>query len=183
MGRDLSDGAANAHAVVVGGSGMLAGLCRSLAADGRQVTVIGRDERKLRQATAGAPRLHPVSVDYEDLPEFGAALAAAAAARGPIVLAVCWIRSWAPAALRAAADAVAPGGRLVHVLGSRRSEASAATIAELEGRDDLVYQQVQLGAAGDAGRHRWLTDDEISAGVYAAVHASRPYYLVGKVAP
>jgi len=84
------------HALVVGGSGMLAGLCRLLAGDGWVVTVVGRDEAKLVRATAGDERLHGLSVDYEDLEAFSAALDAAAAARGPITLAVCWIRSWAP---------------------------------------------------------------------------------------
>jgi hypothetical protein len=42
---------------------------------------------------------------------------------------------------------------------------------------------VQLGAVGDATRQRWLTNAEISDGVYAAIAADRPYYLVGTVAP
>ena len=69
------------HALVVGGSGMLAGLCHLLAVDGWQVTIVGRDEAKLARAVAGDPRLHAVSVDYEDLDAFSAALEAAAAAR------------------------------------------------------------------------------------------------------
>jgi NAD(P)-dependent dehydrogenase (short-subunit alcohol dehydrogenase family) len=171
------------HALVVGGSGMLAGLCRSLAADGWQVTLVGRDEGKLARATADEPHLHPLSVDYEDLGAFTAALEEVAAARGPIVLAVCWIRSWAPESLLAAAAAVAPGGRLVHVIGSQASEASTAAIAELERRPELAYQQVQLGAIEQGGKRRWLTDDEISSGVYAALRGGRPYQLVGTLAP
>jgi threonine dehydrogenase-like Zn-dependent dehydrogenase len=167
------------HALVVGGSGMLAGLCHSLAADRWEVTVVGRDERKLAEATAGDAHLHPLSVDYEDVEAFRAALDEATAARGPIVLAVCWIRSWAPEALRATAAAVAPGGRLVHVVGIQRSDASDAVIEELERREALVYQQAQLGAMNG----RWLTNEEISAGVYEAVRAEQPYFLVGTVAP
>jgi NAD(P)-dependent dehydrogenase (short-subunit alcohol dehydrogenase family) len=45
------------HALVVGGSGMLAGLCHLLTEDGWQVTVVGRDEAKLARAVAGDPRL------------------------------------------------------------------------------------------------------------------------------
>jgi hypothetical protein len=170
------------HALVVGGSGMLAGLCRSLATDGWQTTVVGRDRAKLARATADV-RLHPVSVDYEDLAAFSTALAAAAAARGPITLAVCWIRSWASRSLLTAADAVAVRGRLFHVLGSQASDASGGVIAELGARRDLHYRRVQLGAVGDAADRRWLTDAEISDGVYAAIAADRPYYLVGTVVP
>jgi hypothetical protein len=166
------------HALVVGGSGMLAGCCSMLAADGWQVTVVARDEEKLTRATAGDRRLHPLSVDYEDVDAFAAALDEAASARGPIMLAVCWIRSWAPQSLLAAADAVGADGRLFHVLGSQASDLSAATGA-LDNREGLQYRQVQLGAVADGAGRRWLTNDEISAGVYAAVLADRPRYLVG----
>lgn len=128
-------------------------------------------------------RLHALRVDYEDLDAFTAALAATAAARGPIALAVCWIRSWAPESLRAAAAAVAASGRFVHVIGSQRSNASAGAIAELHAHDDLIYQQVQLGAVATGAGHGWLTDAEISAGVYAALRAEQPYYLVGTLVP
>jgi uncharacterized protein YbjT (DUF2867 family) len=158
---------------------MLAGLCRLLAADGWQVTVVGRDEDKLARATAGEPRLHPLGVDYEDVAAFAAALETVASARGPIALAVCWIRSWAPQSLLAAADAVATGGRLVHVLGSHASDLSAEAIETLAARRDLRYRQVQLGAADELCGRRWLSNDEISSGVHAAVLADRPYYLVG----
>jgi len=167
------------HALVVGGSGMLAELCRRLAGSGWQVTVVGRNAAKLARATARDPHLHPLSVDYEDVETFAAALASATGARGPFTLAVCWIRSWSPPALLAVADSLPAGGSLFHVLGSQGSDASATAIAELERRERLDYRQVQLGAVVEDGRRRWLTDEEISAGVYAAIAADRPYFLVG----
>jgi NAD(P)-dependent dehydrogenase (short-subunit alcohol dehydrogenase family) len=179
-GETCPDGAM--HALVVGGSGMLAGLCRSLAEDGWQVTVVGRDRAKLARASSGDPCIHPLSANYEEIVSFAAALGEAAAARGPIALAVCWIRSWAPQSLLAAAAAVASGG-FFHVLGSQASYASAAAISEMKRRQDLRYRQIQLGAVDDGERRRWLTNEEISAGVYAAVDADCPYYLVGTVAP
>jgi hypothetical protein len=162
---------------------MLAGLCRRLAGDGWQVTVVGRDEAKLARATAGDARLHPLSVDYEDVGAFASALAGAVGARGPITLAVCWIRSWALHSLLAAADAVAADGRLFHVLGSHASDASATAIDALASRPSLNYRQVQLGAFGDDSSRRWLTNDEISAGVHEAIASDRPHHLVGTVAP
>ena len=161
---------------------MLAGLCRALAGDGWQVTVVGRNQDKLARASVDDARLHPLSVDYDDIRAFASALDGAVAARGPFTLAVCWIRSWAPHSLLAAADAVAARGRLFHVLGSHASDASAAAIEALAVRPNLHYRQVQLGAVGDGSSRRWLTNDEISDGVYAAVAADRPYHLVGTVA-
>jgi hypothetical protein len=182
----MASGATSAglgHALVVGGSSMLAGLCRMLAATGGRVTVVGRDQQKLARATTNDVRLDALSVNYLDITAVTAALDAAVAARGPITLAVCWIRSWAPQSLLAAADAVAPGGCLFHVLGSQAGNASRAAIDELAAGEHLRYRQVQLGViAGGAGR-RWLTNDEISAGIYAAIVADRPYQLVGTIAP
>ncbi len=167
------------HALVVGGSGMLAGLCVTLAAGGRQVTVVGRDRGKLDRVAGRDPRIHALSVDYEDVPAFAAALAEVAAERGPVMLAVCWIRSWAPESLLAAADSVAPSGRLFHVLGSQRSDASDSVIAELQSREELHYRQVQLGGIDDGGGRRWLTNEEIAGGVAAAVAADQKSFLVG----
>jgi NAD(P)-dependent dehydrogenase (short-subunit alcohol dehydrogenase family) len=162
---------------------MLAGLCRTLASAGWHVTVVGRDRAKLARATDGDSRLHPLSVDYEDVGAFASALAEAAAARGPITLAVCWIRSWAPQSLLAAADAVVRDGRLFHVLGSQAGDASASAIDAIACRPDLHYHQVQLGAVDEGTTRRWLMNDEISAGVYEAIAAARQYHLVGTVAP
>jgi len=167
------------HSLVVGGSGMLAGLCRRLARDGWQVSIVGRDRSKLTRATAGSPRVHPISVDYEQLGPFTAALRSAAAERGPIVLAVCWIRSSAPQSLRATADALTPSAQFFHVMGGQRSDASVAAIAELERRDGLEYRQVWLGVAIEHGRERWLTNDEISDGVYTAIATDSKRHLVG----
>jgi len=101
------------HALVVGGSGMLAGLCQCLAEDGWQVSVIGRDSAKLSRATDINQRLHPLSVDYEQIGAFQTSLSAITDATGPITLAICWIRSWAAHSLITTAAAVAPEGRLI----------------------------------------------------------------------
>ncbi len=158
---------------------MLAGLCVTLASAGREVTVVGRDPGKLDRVARRDPHIHPLSVDYEDVPAFTAALRDVVAERGPVTLAVCWIRSWAPQSLLAAADAVAADGRLFHVLGSQRSGASEAAIEVLRRREDLRYRQVQLGEVASGEGRRWLSNDEIAAGVAAAVSADLPSFHVG----
>lgn len=47
----------------------------------------------------------------------------------------------------------------------------------------IHYRQVILGFAVEGGRSRWLTHDEISGGVVAAVRADEPYRVVGTVDP
>ena len=158
---------------------MLAGLCVHLAAAGREVTVVGRDHGKLDRVARRDPHIHPLSADYEDVSAFKSALRDVVAERGPIRLAVCWIRSWAPQSLLAAADSVATDGRLFHVLGSQRSDASEPAIDVLRRREDLRYRQVQLGEVVSGEGRRWLTNEEIADGVAEAVAADLPSFLVG----
>jgi hypothetical protein len=77
--------------------------------------------------------------------------------------------------LLAAADALAAGGRLFHVLGSHASDVVAPAI------EGMHYRRVQLGAMEESGGRRWLTNAEISTGVHAAVLADRPYFAVGRI--
>ncbi len=157
------------HALVVGGTGMLAGLTRSLAERGHPVTVVAR-----RPAELG-PRVSQLELDYRDTEALRRGLAEAVRARGPIELAVAWIHAVAPEAPRTVADAVAAGGLLVHVFGNRVRLLDPAPA-------HLRYRQVRLGGVREPSGFRWLTDGEISSGVLAALHAAGPIVEVG-VAP
>ena len=159
---------------------MLAGLCRSLLENGVQVAVLARDERRIRSIS---PAVEPIVCNYND----GAALAAALSARVPFDLVVAWIHGRAPQARRALAEHVRPGGRFIQVLGSAHGDPShperlAETARAAEGLP-ITYQAAVLGFAIESGRSRWLTNDEISAGVFAAVHSRAPVSIVGTVEP
>lgn len=135
-------------------------------------------------APAGTPHLWPVSCDYRDAAAFTAALAAAARERGPLRLALCWIRSTAPQALAVVADSVADGGRIVHALGSAGRNPSTLGSDVLRRQHRIRYQRVLLGFVVEQGRSRWLTDAEISAGALAAVDdPDTDPYVVGQVEP
>jgi molybdopterin-guanine dinucleotide biosynthesis protein A len=150
------------HVLVVGGTGMLAGLSRSLAARGHRVTVAAR-----RPIDLGAG-VEQLALDYRST-GLERELARAVAERGPVELAVAWIHTDAPAAPATVAGAVAPGGRLVQVFGTRVWPLQPVPI-------HLAYRQVLLGSAGG----RWLTHEEISDGVLAAIDADRPLHVVGE---
>lgn len=156
------------HVLVVGGTGMLTGLTEALAGRGHAVTVIARRHAAL---PAGAVQL---ALDYRDDETLGAGLSRAARERGPIDLAVAWIHTNAPAAPATVAAAVAPGGRLFQVFGTRVWPLDRAPA-------HVSYHQVLLGSVGG----RWLTNDEISSGVLAALDADQPLSVVGErnVAP
>ena len=151
------------HALVVGGTGMLAGVTRALAGRGHAVTSIARRRVDL------APGIVSVALDYRDGAALVDALARATQSHGPIELAVCWIHTDAPGAPGVVADALAPGARLVQVFGTRVWPLDTAPL-------HIAYRQVLLGSKDG----RWLTHEEIGAGVLEAVDADRPTAAVGE---
>jgi hypothetical protein len=182
--------AVGGHDLVVGGSGMLAGLCARLAIGGRAVTVLARDRDRLDRLKARVPegRLHGMSVDYRDGRELDLALHRAVAAHGAIERAICWVHDEvAPEApLRIAAHV---HRRFHHVLGSASADPSAPDGLAASRRrfvgtyPSLAYQAIVLGFVVEAGgRSRWLTNAEISDGVHAALSGGE-VEVVGVVSP
>jgi len=80
------------HALVVGGTGMLRGVCLQLARNGWTVSVIARDERRLQALTdESGGGITPMPLDYRDPATLSAAICARIAAIGPISLVIAWI--------------------------------------------------------------------------------------------
>lgn len=165
------------HVLVVGGTGMLSGLVEALAGDGGRLSLLSRHASQ-----------HPggFDCDYHDEAGFRAALEAAVRRHGPIDLAVAWFRTLKIAAPRVLAQQVR--GRMFQVLGSATADpahphrlASAAIVAD--GLVDCRLRQVVLGFRVVGDRSRWLTNDEISAGVLDAVRNDRPLSVIGQVDP
>jgi molybdopterin-guanine dinucleotide biosynthesis protein A len=148
------------HVVVVGGTGMLAGLTGELASRGHRVTVVAR-----RSSALPAAKL---TLDYRDTDALRAGLTEARAEHGPIELAVLWVHTDGPEAPAVVAAATAPGGRVVQVFGTRVWPLDPVPV-------HVAYRQVLLGSAGG----RSLTHEEISDGTLAAVDADLPVRVVG----
>jgi hypothetical protein len=182
-----------AHALVVGGTGMLRGVSLDLAARGMEVSVIARNEERLRRLAAEgevlAGAIHPIPLDYRDTDLLTRALAGAREARGPISLAVLWIHAVAPDAPAAIAGAIASPDhppRVFHLRGSvaRDPSATGNPIAlRLREHPGIRYREIVLGFTGRPGRTRWLTDAEISAGVIGAIEEDAPRTVVGRTEP
>ncbi|HTP78735.1 MAG TPA: hypothetical protein VMJ73_17370 [Rhizomicrobium sp.] len=168
------------HALVVGGSGMLAGLARALCDHCDRVSLLGRNERRIR---AISPAIDAVACDYNDSAALSEALSQVAAPD----LVVAWIHGRAPHARRAFAECLVADGRFVHVLGSAHADpAHPERLAEMERAADglpIDYQAVVLGFIVDSGASRWLTNAEISDGVFAAIASEAPHTIVGTVEP
>ncbi len=173
------------RALVLGGTGMLAGVAATLLDDGWHVVLPSRRRPTLPDTNGNARGAHWVKADWT----IPTALAEAAreALGGPAALLVAWVhREVRTGVLRAVAPLLAPGAPVVEVHGS-------ASANPLGGCPDPVLpdhptQQVVLGYVRHAGRTRWLTHDEISAGVLDAVRravAGRPPHVhqVGEFRP
>ena len=166
------------HALVVGGSGMLAGCSRRLLRVCKTVTVMARNESRIR---AIAPEIVPFVGDYS------AHIAGAALGGLSPDLLVAWVHGRLPDFRRALAKCVRAGGRFVQVLGSAHGDPSRPErLAEMQSMADglpVFYQAVVLGFVVQGARSRWLTDDEISQGVFGAIESRAPLCVVGTVEP
>jgi hypothetical protein len=153
------------RALVLGGTGMLAGVAASLLDDGWHVVLPSR--RRPATPTTNGRAADWVKADWTEPDTLVAATAQAL--DGPADLLVAWVhREVRVSVIRAVAPLLADGAPVVEVHGS-------ASANPLGGCPDPVLpdhptQQVVLGYVRHAGRTRWLTHDETSAGVLDAVH-------------
>jgi hypothetical protein len=171
------------HALVVGGTGMLADASRFIRARSRRITLVAR-----RAEAAGLTLLsdEACSVDWRNAAVFSAALSPRIAAIPPD-LSLLWIHSSGQRALLwLLQQLVTRPVLIVHVLGSSSGDPRG-------GNDDINaivskaprmhYVTVLLGSkALPDGRRRWLTNVEISAGAIEAIQNGRDV-VVGEIIP
>ena len=186
------------HALVVGGTGMLSGVCLHLVRRGHVVSVIARGRAgldRLAGETVGLPgRLNPMALDYAQDARLRAALIEAIGEFGPLDLAVTWIHAIAPKALmtvadcadRGAAEAATGPCRFFRVLGS----AAADPALDRKGKGGrfkamrgIAYREIVLGFRIENGTSRSNTNAEIAAGVIDAIEHDREESVVGVVRP
>ncbi|MEI9887332.1 MAG: hypothetical protein WDN08_12665 [Rhizomicrobium sp.] len=159
---------------------MLAGLCRALCEASDRVSVMARNEKRIRTI---APSVDALACDYND----SVGLSETLAQLEPPDLVVAWIHGRAPHARRALAECVRAEGRFVQVLGSAHGDpAHPERLAEMAQAAEglpIDYQAVVLGFVIAGGKSRWLSNDEICAGVLAAVETAAPLSIVGTLEP
>lgn len=83
------------HVLVIGGSGILRDLCRRLADDGKAVSVVARDKKRIVTMVADTQKspglVNPIEVDYTDIPAFEYKLTEAIAHLGPPAIIIDFI--------------------------------------------------------------------------------------------
>lgn len=178
------------HTLVVGGTGMLRAASVQLAAHSRRLTSVARTQRSLSSLDAELVNTgcihHMLSLDWNLPDRFLLEIERHIAATEPPELTVAWIHDDL-LALRLA-DALARTGRLMrffHVIGSASRNPKEVADLLLQGLklpENAGYHQVILGAHKSGDQVRWLTHQEISAGVLEAIEAGRRQFVVGSVA-
>ncbi|MCA9274215.1 MAG: hypothetical protein KDA31_14350 [Phycisphaerales bacterium] len=158
------------HVMVIGGTGMLAGLCRTLADRGHPVSVLARRNRDL------GPGVGCFACDYKDPDSLDAAMSEAIDELGPIAVLISWIHGTAPDAAEQAHRIASPE-RHLRILGSASAKRPAP------GPSEAGCERITLGFALDGPASRWLTHDEICEGVLHAFDHPRPATIVGVVEP
>ncbi|UFJ39752.1 short-chain dehydrogenase [Brevibacillus humidisoli] len=174
------------HALVVGGTGMLADVCLWLEREDYHVSVIARNRERLAALVERAERPNSITslvLDYTDEQALRRQLRTTMEKNGPIELAVAWIHSNAPRALpiciEELAGAATSSWRLFHICGSRAYRSPQ--------RPDLpehcCYHQVILGFVLEDRGSRWLTNSEIAEGVIRAISSGKQDSVVGQLEP
>lgn len=180
------------HSLVIGGSGMLAGLVRSLTTRYSTVSVIARDSGKLSMLSAdasGPGTIEELALDYGRDKDLTSALCKSQELHGPIDVTFAWVHhSSAPRAIAVAAGQVQ--GTFFHILGSAFGNPANPSLLSkwvsvvLSVNPNLDYRQIILGfVAEDEKRSRWLRNDEISTGCAAALESAGSLLVVGTVNP
>ena len=169
--------------LVVGGTGMLRRVTRTLALD-RTVVVVSRGGENLEALRAKAPAVVPVIADWRKPRALERALWKATADSGAFSLCIAWMHSDAVRGPETLAQFVQ--GRFFHVLGSAAAD-PARPDTELREKmlamPGLSYHEVVLGFVREGAKSRWLTDMEITRGVLTALAWAKPRTVVGTVTP
>jgi hypothetical protein len=171
------------HFLVIGGTGMLADAVLAWNQQGHTVTVVARTKEKLKWLVSRADfpkRLHIVQSDYLQLENFKHQLVQLSA---PDVI-VSWIhRSGNEAVQWLCNHYKLPNNRIAffHIKGSSAHNPKQNFTPQYS--HSISYYEVILGFQLHDGASRWLTNNEIAAGVRQAAEQKLPRYIVGTVKP
>lgn len=177
------------HTLVVGGTGMLRAASVVLATRSKRLTSVARTQRSLSSLNAelaGTDCIHHMlALDWNAPDHFLAQIQRHVEATEPPELVVAWIHD-DHLALRLAVSLAGMGHFLqfFHVIGSAGTNPKHIADALLQGlglHPNLRYHQVVLGAHRSGGQMRWLTHQEISAGVLQAIEAGQAQWIVGEL--
>jgi hypothetical protein len=178
------------HALIVGGTGMLAGASRFIATHTQTTSLLARTDASLASLRHSLPAeldVATTAVDYRSTQAFSDAVRARVDDAGVPDIVLAWIHAeHAAQALAAQLACYGRALRFFHVLGSASASPAASLLRRRMHYDalpGLSYHQIVLGFICDERGSRWLCDDEIVQGTIHAVSAGAPKHVVGVVEP
>lgn len=174
--------------LLIGTTGMLKSAAQQIAEDTQgDVVVLSRrasyfsfDDAALNRRTRA------YDIDWTDGPSFLSSLDEIAASHGPFTASLIWMHGRDEPLRSHIAHLMAADGTLVEVLGSAASRPSAlgeVRVRHMQGLRHVRYRQVLLGFVHEDGQSRWLTHDEICAGVLQAYASDDRVTIAGQVEP
>ena len=152
------------HALVLGGTGMLAGAVRRIAGQAQDLTLVARAPERLAAETGAAP----LPMDWADRASVAAALAHLAGRPAPDLM-IRWIHRNGLWCLTEFEALLAPGARSIRVHGSAAGDPARGVRTDPAPPAGVRRQDVVLGWVNEPSGRRWLTDEEICAGVIEAL--------------
>lgn len=183
-----------AHYLVVGGTGMLSGLVGKLINDGELVSILSRDERSFLtlKNKFNSDNLFHIKCDYGDADNTKVCLKKHAEKVGLFDFSICWVHE--PFEMETCSlVARYTLNTIWQVVGSSAVDPSNPNI--LQGAINYFskfhpstdYRIIVLGFVNNKlkslGFSRWLTDLEISDGVFSAIGNDNTLNIVGTTTP
>lgn len=156
---------------------MLAGLTRKLTETFDAVGVVGRTPSRLQALQSFSERIVGIEADYSDAVSLTSKLDRFVERYGRPRLIVSWIHSTSPDAPLVVANYCdsdfyditgLDGAKPTHISRERQK------IIQAKG---IMYHRIILGGYGN----RWLTNQEISDGAYAAVQSGEAEFVIGEL--
>lgn len=151
------------------------------------VSIIARNSGRMKQLIENAGiknHVTPIFVDYKNYDELQKKVHSIIEQNGNIAIVVAWIHSTAPEALGIIAKENSVNKNdweLYHVLGSGSDVNEIKR--EVTMPEECLYYQIQLGFVIEGDRSRWLTNEEISAGVIEAMEEKNKIVTIGQIEP
>jgi NAD(P)-dependent dehydrogenase (short-subunit alcohol dehydrogenase family) len=154
------------RALVIGGTGMLAGCAAALVKDGWHVVLPSRRHAPIPDTPTHGKAIW-VEANWAAPKELAERAGRALGGRADLL--VAWVHATArPSVLRAVAPLLAENAPVVEVHGSASADPLSGCPDPII--EDHPTQQVVLGYVMQHGRTRWLTHAETAEGVMDAVH-------------
>ena len=172
------------HVIVIGGSGILRGLCIHWAEEGKVVSVVGRDKAKIVEMVAQTQKapglINPVAVDYLQVPTLQKKLIEAVAHLGRPTMTVTWIRPEGFLARQSVAGFLndqASGSRLFDLACAQSDPVKTAGLLSAH-NFKIMYRRVILSAAAGGDGSDQKVRDRIREGMLKAIRLDQTDFII-----